>query len=230
MCRPVSLFDGHGQCWTQAAQGTPARPQVEAQPSIPSLRLMFLLGCLGITSMFCFYTIPTWVRDQIVARQRRRQKQGAGLPVHAAPGCSEGSTGGTSDGAGSTKEGGSHVEDASPASAVPPAPQPQLQQEQAAARLQIARAQTTVRPDLPLKRGLSSRIEAQYVQRPRLVRTLALLALGICAASTGTLQVPALEYVDASVGEQGGLSAGSAAHSAAKARDSNVLVGGRAGS
>lgn len=62
---------------------------------------------------------------------------------------------------------------------------------------------TTARPEVPLQRCLSARLEAAVGARPRLARGLALAALTVSATTGTAAQVMAPGFVDAPIGEPG---------------------------
>lgn len=199
--------------------------QVEASPPVPALRLVVVSNLIAEAFMVCFHLAPklllAWVRRR---RQRQRQQRQAGssgtLPVTAAAehvtvdekppakqpvdSCCTSEDGGSG---GSPNENSSERHNgvsACPAAAAE-AGRGAVAGTGAAssgAKPRLTAAPSTVRPPVPLLRGLSRKMEQWEEERPVLRRRLALAAITVTFMGCCSLQILAPGFVDVSIGER----------------------------
>lgn len=195
--------------------------QVEASPPVPALRLVVVSNLIAEAFMVCFHLAPklllAWVRRQ---RQQRRAGSSGALPVTVAAehvtvdekppakqpvdSCCTSEDGGSG---GSPNE--SSAEPQNGVSACPAAAAEAGRGAVAAvgapssgAKPRLAAAPSTVRPPVPLLRGLSRKMEQWEEERPVLRRRLALAAITVTFMGCCSLQILAPGFVDVSIGER----------------------------
>lgn len=199
--------------------------QVKAVPPVPALRLVVVSNLFAEAFMVCFHLVPklllAWVQRQ---RQRRRQADNCrSLPVVAASAeqpagekppakqpvdscCT--SEDGTSSG--SPHEGPTEPQQdgrACPAAAAEAGQgsvaTPGISGNgTASGKRRLVAAPSTLRPPVPLLRGLSRKMEQWEEERPVLRRRLALAAITVTFMGCCSLQILAPGFVDVSIGER----------------------------
>lgn len=191
--------------------------QVKASPPVPALRLVVVTNLIAEATLLAFHVTPLLVLKHVRRWRQWRQPQAALPSLHKqqetalcaasggpADGCScSGSEQGSAEAspkAGQTastdvaacchsvvrmaeEKGGEKGQPASPQRH--PQPQP---------------ASSSVRPPLPLLRGLSRRVDDWQRERPRLHRRLALAAITLSFMGCCSLQILAPGFVDVSIG------------------------------
>lgn len=201
-------------------------PQVNAAPPVPALRLVVVSNLFAEAFMVTFHLAPklllAWVQRQRQRRQRRRLADGGGgLPVTAAAQQPEGeekpaakktvdSCCTSEDGASGGSSSGGQPESQQQGGACPvaaaeagqgAAPSGPGGSGSGGAKPRLAPAPSTVRPPVPLLRGLSRKMEQWEEERPVLRRRLALAAITVTFMGCCSLQILAPGFVDVSIGE-----------------------------
>ncbi|EFN59597.1 hypothetical protein CHLNCDRAFT_132986 [Chlorella variabilis] len=184
--------------------------QIKPTLPVPALRLVVVTNLIGEAALLLFHAAPLLVAAQ-VRRWRRRSWPQPGLPAHgpgdaaaasakAGDGCCSSSE--SSEAAGCPPDGDVEQAAGSPpqqhSSPGQPDEQP-LQQQQQRRPAPLAHAKTSVRPPLPLARGLSSRFERWEAGRPLLRRRLALAAIVVSFMGCCSLHILAPGFVDVSI-------------------------------
>ncbi|KAL4427455.1 hypothetical protein ABPG77_000744 [Micractinium sp. CCAP 211/92] len=189
--------------------------QVKPAPPLPALRLVVICNLIGEAAMLAFHVAPLLALRLWRHRQRRRAEARRLLPLHVSPkqarheassGTSAGSTGScpstegdrgeAEEGEGDRSGGGgasfpaANSEPGRPSCEAPLAPK---------AAPAVAGTPSTLRPPIPLMRGMTLRVERWQRQRPVLHRRLALAAIGLTFTGCCSLQILAPGFVDVSI-------------------------------
>ena len=184
--------------------------QIKPTLPVPALRLVVVTNLIGEAALLLFHAAPLLVAAQ-VRRWRRRSWPQPGLPAHgpgdaaaasakAVDGCCSSSE--SSEAAGCPPDGDVEQAAGSPPQQHSSPGQPDehpLQQQQQRRPAPLAHAKTSVRPPLPLARGLSSRFERWEAGRPLLRRRLALAAIVVSFMGCCSLHILAPGFVDVSI-------------------------------
>eukprot|EP00887_Chlorella_sp_A99_P005266 scaffold1.g5266.t1 len=126
---------------------------------------MLMISALVVATIFLFYTVPRAAFGLVQRWRRKGAGQGAGGAGGAACGPAAG--------------GKTDAERAAKAEAGGAGGAPRV----------LAPVRTTVRPPLPLARGLSARYGGWAARRPRLARAATMAALAVTCSGSGTLQL-----------------------------------------
>lgn len=210
---------------SNACSAAASAPQVKAVPPVPALRLVVVSNLFAEAFMVCFHLVPKlllgWVQRQ---RQRRRQADKRhSLPVIAASAeqpagdekppakqpvdscCT--SEDGTSSGSPNEGPTGPQQDGSACPAAAAEAGQGGVAttgiagKGTASSKPRLVAAPSTLRPPVPLLRGLSRKMEQWEEERPVLRRRLALAAITVTFMGCCSLQILAPGFVDVSIGE-----------------------------
>lgn len=192
--------------------------QVKPTPPLPALRLVVICNLIGEAAMVAFHLVPLLARRLWQRRQQAmRAEPRSLLPLHGSSGqaadkadSSASSSSGLSVGASRHLEGREQREggagDAASAHAAAdvrsrPGNEPAEAAQAAAEPAAASNASTaTLRPPVPLMRGMTLRMERWRRRRPVLHRRLALSAIVLTFTGCCSLQILAPGFVDVSIG------------------------------
>lgn len=191
--------------------------QVKPTPPLPALRLVVICNLIGEAAMVAFHLVPLLARRLWQRRQQAmRAEPRSLLPLHGSSGqaadkadSSASSSSGLSVGASRDLEGREQREggagDAASAHAAAdvrsrPGNEPAEAAQAAAEPAAASNASTaTLRPPVPLMRGMTLRTERWRRRRPVLHRRLALSAIVLTFTGCCSLQILAPGFVDVSI-------------------------------
>ncbi len=177
---------------------------------------MVICNLIGEAAMLAFHVAPLLALRLWRHRQRRRAEARRLLPLHVSPkqarheagsGTSAGSTGScpsTEGDRGEAEEGEGDGSGGATASSPAANSEPGRPSCEMPAALKdapaVAGTPSTLRPPIPLMRGMTLRVERWQRQRPVLHRRLALAAIGLTFTGCCSLQILAPGFVDVSIG------------------------------
>ncbi|KAL4447420.1 hypothetical protein ABPG75_004639 [Micractinium tetrahymenae] len=182
--------------------------QVKPAPPLPALRLVVICNLIGEAAMVAFHVAPALVLRLWRRRQAQRQLQ---LPLHGSPNQvlgkadSSASAGSAGSSVGKTsdkelqEESGSKGGVGSLAAANEPRGPGGAPAAAPRAAAQLSAARSTLRPPVPLMRGMTMRMERWQRRRPALHRRLVLAAIVLTFTGCCSLQILAPGFVDVSI-------------------------------